>query len=147
MRPCRVTSIPPSRTRQYRPSKSPSPGAAAADRSDGRHPHRPLLAGLQQPVHELLTIEPLARPVLLHGHVRNLVDPLIAREALGAVETLATPPDDLAFLALPRVDTLVAEVTAIGTLHARASPLVSASSRIRDRFNPTCAAKYSPNKS
>src|SRR5581483_415467 len=86
----------------------------AFERSDA---DGPLLAGLQQARDQLLPLEALARPVLLHDHVRDLVDPLVAGEALAAFEALAAAADDLAFLRLARVDNLVAEMRAVRTLH------------------------------
>ena len=87
------------------------------DRLERRHADRALLAGLQQAVHELLPVEPLPAAVLLHDHVRDFVNPLVAREPAAAVEALTPAPDDLALVALPRVHDLVAEVGAVGTLH------------------------------
>ena len=79
--------------------------------------HGALLAGAAQPGQHLLAVEGLAASVLLHHHVRDLVDPLVGGEALGAAEALAPAADDLAFLALARVHHLVLEVAAVGTLH------------------------------
>ena len=79
---------------------------------------------LSRPAIELLPLEPLARAVLLDHHVRDLVDPLVAGEAPAAVEALAPAADDLAFLALARVDDLIAEMSRrMGTSSAcRPSP-------------------------
>src|SRR5262249_59972078 len=87
------------------------------DRLEVRHPHGPLLACLEQPRDQLLPLEPLARAVLLHHHVRDLVDPLVAGEALPALEALAAPPNHLALARLPRIDNLVAEMRAVRTFH------------------------------
>jgi hypothetical protein len=75
-----------------------------------------LLAGLEETGQDLLAIEALATPVLLDDEVRDLVDTLVGGEALAAGEALATPADDLALLALARVDDLVLEVGAERTL-------------------------------
>src|SRR5204862_4666827 len=90
---------------------------AIGDGVERRHAHRTLLAGFQQSGHELLALEPLARAVFLHDHVRNLVDAFVAREALAAVEAFAPPADGFAFLRLARVDDFVAELAAVRTLH------------------------------
>ena len=79
------------------------------DRLERRHGHRPLLAGLEQAGDQLLALEPLAAAVLLDHHVGDLVDPLVAGEAAAALEALAAPADDVAFLALARVHDLVAQ--------------------------------------
>ena len=47
----------------------------------------------------------------------NLVDPLVAREALAAAETFAPPANDFALAALARVDDLIAQMRAIRTFH------------------------------
>src|SRR5205085_12453013 len=83
--------------------------------------HRALLAGFQEAGHHLLPVEAVAAAVLLDDLVRDLVDTLVAREALGAGQALAPAADDLAFLALARVHDLVLEVRAERALHDRAS--------------------------
>src|ERR1700682_4546150 len=95
---------------------------AVPDGFERGHAHGTLLARLQQTAHECLAIEALARAILLHHHVRNLIDPFVAGEALAAFETLAAPADDLALLALARVDNLVAQMGAVGTLHDSGRP-------------------------
>src|ERR687898_514333 len=75
---------------------------------------RTFFACLEQSRKQFLPFEALAAAVLLHDHVRDLVDPLVTREAAATSEALAAPPDHLAFLAFPRVDDLVAEVGAVG---------------------------------
>src|SRR5207247_7735731 len=87
------------------------------DRFERRHADRPLLARLQQAGDEFLALEPLARAILLHHHVGDFVDPLVAGESFSAFEALAPAPDGLAFPALTRVHDFVAQVTAVGTLH------------------------------
>ena len=66
------------------------------------------------------------RAVLLDHHVRDLVDPLVAGEAAAAVEALAPAANHLAFLALARVDDLVAEMAAERALHGCAGNSFSA---------------------
>src|SRR4051812_15388789 len=80
---------------------------------------RPLLARLQQAGHQLRSLEAFARAVLLHHHVGNLFDSLVAGKPLLArgVETLAAATDDVALAALARIHYLVADVTTKGTLH------------------------------
>src|SRR4030095_1265217 len=80
-------------------------------------PDRALLARLEPAADELVPLAAFAAAGFLHDHVRNLVDPLVAREAPAALETLAPPANDLAFLALAQVDNLVAEVSTVRTLH------------------------------
>ena len=91
------------------------------DRLERLHRDRPLLAGLEQALHHLLAVEALAPAVLLDHEVRDLVDALVGGEALAAVEALAAAADDVAFLALARVDDLVLEVGAERALHGRTS--------------------------
>ena len=91
------------------------------DRLERLHRDRALLAGLQQALHHLLAVEALAAAVLLDDEVRDLVDALVGREALAAVEALAAAADHVAFLALARVDDLVLEVGAERALHGRTS--------------------------
>src|SRR6267142_1965426 len=86
-------------------------------RLERRDADRPLFTRFEQPCDQLLPVEPFARAVLLHHHVRNLVDPLVAGEPLPAVEAFAPAPDDLPFLRFARVDDLVAQVRAVWTLH------------------------------
>src|SRR5439155_4686705 len=114
-------------------------------RFERRDAHRSFLARLEQPGNQLLAFEALPRPILLHHHVRDLVDPLVAGEALRTVQTLAAPPDDLSFLALARVDDFVAEVTTVRTLHA-VFPCSACLARrsMPARFNPSWAAKKRP---
>src|SRR5688572_20531555 len=89
------------------------------NRLDRRDADGTFLAGLEQAGDELLPLEALASAVFLDHHVRDLVDPLVAGEAAAAVETLPPAPDDLAFLALARVDDLIAQMTAEWALHWR----------------------------
>src|SRR4029077_7093891 len=77
----------------------------------------PFFAGFEQPGNQLLPLEPFAGAVLLHHHVRDLVDPLVAGEPLAALEALAAPANDLAFARLTRVDNLIAEVRTVRALH------------------------------
>ena len=91
---------------------------AIGDRFERRDAHRPLLARFQQSANQLLSVESLTPPVLLHDHVRNFIDPFVAGETPAAFEALAPAADGFAFLALARVDDLVAEMTAIRTLHS-----------------------------
>src|SRR5262249_49650602 len=90
---------------------------------------RPLLAGLQEAGDQLRPLEPFARAVLLHHHVGDLVDPLVAGEALTAAEALAPPPDYFAFLRFARVDDLVAEMRTIGALHGLTRATAAAARR------------------
>src|SRR5205807_10664844 len=95
---------------------------AIGDRLEGGDAHGALLARLQQARNELLPLEALPAAVLLHHHVGDLVDPLVAGEALAAIETLAPAANHFAFLRLARIDDFVAEMAAIRTLHGRAAP-------------------------
>src|SRR5262245_54952024 len=90
---------------------------AIGDGFERRHADRPLLARLEEPGDELLPLEPLSRAVLLHHHVRDLVDPLVAGEALPALEAFPPPANHLALARLARIDNLVAEVRAVRTFH------------------------------
>src|SRR5688572_27599196 len=121
---------------------------AIGNRFDRRHADGTLLAGLEQPGDEFLALEPLAGAVLLDHHIRDLVDPLVAGEAAAAVETFATPADDLPFLALPRVDNLVAEMAAERALHGWAgisfSGRACVSSLTRPMLRPSWAMKITP---
>src|SRR5262249_17423566 len=107
---------------------------------------RPLLARFQEAGQQLLTVEPLARAVLLHHHVRDLVDPFVAGEALAAAEALAPAANHLALLRLPRVDDLVPEVAAVRAFHAVA-PCGPATRRMPLTFNPSSAANSRPRSS
>ena len=62
-------------------------------------------------------LERLGTAVLLDDAVLDLLDVLAARVALAAAEALAAAADAVAFLALARVDDLVAEIAAEGTFH------------------------------
>src|SRR4029078_2525142 len=75
------------------------------DRGDA---HRPLLARFQQAGNQLLPLEALPAAVLLHDHVRDVSDSLVARETLLAIRAQALPPaaDLAAILFLARVDDL-----------------------------------------
>src|SRR5947207_186698 len=64
---------------------------AIRDRLERRDAHRALLARFEQPGDELLALEPLARAVLLHDHVGDFIDPLVAREALAAWKPPTAP--------------------------------------------------------
>src|SRR5436190_10604815 len=119
---------------------------AVGDAFEHRHADRPLLARLQQAADQLLALEPLAGAVLLHDHVRDFVDPFVAREAFAAFEALASPADDLAFLGLARVDDFVAQVSAVRALHAVGCSWL-AMRRSAPMFIPSCAAKKSPSSS
>ena len=72
-------------------TRSAMPSTAAT--LTGRFSH-----AFSSPRNQLLPIEPLAGAVLLHHHVRDLVDPLVAGEPLAAFEALAAPADHFAFL-------------------------------------------------
>ena len=75
---------------------------------------------LSSPAISFCALEAFAGPVLLHDHVGDLVDPLVAGEAPAAfrIEALAPTTDDLALSALARVDDLVSEMAAERALHA-----------------------------
>src|SRR5207248_1850553 len=87
---------------------------AIRDRLERADADGAFLARLEQARNQLLAIEALARSVLFHNHVRDLVDPLVARETLAALEALAAAADDFALFRFARVDDLVAEVPAVG---------------------------------
>ena len=80
---------------------------------------------MQQPAQHLLAIELLAPPVLLHHHVRNLVDALIRREALVAALALAPPANRVRLFALARIHHAVLRKPAVRTLHRNASILAA----------------------
>src|SRR5688500_18241619 len=105
------------------------------DRFERRHAHGPLFARLQQSRHELLTLEAVAVAVFLHDTVRDLVDQLVAGEALATPETFAAPPNHLALAAFARVDDFVSEVRTVGALH-RASPSAGTAACARLRIPP-----------
>src|SRR4029079_14417512 len=90
------------------------------DRGDA---HRPLLARFQQAGNQLLPLEALPAAVLLHDHVRDVFDSLVARETLLAIRAEALPPaaDLAAILFLARVDDLVHQVPAVRALHEATS--------------------------
>src|SRR5262249_30508522 len=91
---------------------------AVGDALQSSHADRPLLAPLQQARNQLLPVEPLTGAVFLDHHVRALLDPFVAGEALAAAETLTPTADHFPFFRLAGIDHLVAEVRAVGTLHA-----------------------------
>src|SRR6188508_1786073 len=91
---------------------------AVGNRLERRDADRALFARLQESRDELLALEALAAAVLLHHHVRDLVDPFVAGKALGAAETFASAANNLALAAFARVDDLIAEMSTIGTLHS-----------------------------
>ena len=120
--------------------------AIAFERRDA---DRPLFAGLQQAADQLLALEALARAVLLHHHVRDLVDPLVAGEALAAVEALAPAADDSPSLLSRESTTLSPRWPQnghfIGSAVVLRLCLVAASSlHAAPRFSPSCATKTSP---
>src|SRR5690606_21345244 len=118
---------------------------AVGDRLDLRHADRPLLARLQQPRDQLLPLEAFSAAVLLDDHVGDLVDALVAREAAPAAQTLAPPTDHLPFLALARIDHLVAEMAAVRTLHAGPSALsVRANAPSLVRLMPSWVSSSTP---
>src|SRR5437879_541335 len=103
--------------RPYAISACPLAIQCCRERLERPDAYRPLFTRFEQPCDQLLPIEPFAGAVLLHHHVRNLVDPLVAGEPLPAVEAFAPAPDDLPFLRFARVDDLVAQVRAVWTPH------------------------------
>jgi len=72
----------------------------SSDRFEPGDADRALFARLEQSRDELRPLEPFARAVLLHHHVRNLVDSLVTGEALRALEAFAPAPDHFAFFTL-----------------------------------------------
>src|ERR1039458_5375834 len=72
---------------------------------------------MQQPAQDLLAVELLPPSVLLHHHVRNLVDALVCREALIAALALAPPPYRVRLFALARIHHAVLREPAVRTLH------------------------------
>src|SRR5688572_1023841 len=62
---------------------------AIGDRLERGHTDRPLFTSLQQAGDELLPLEPFAAAIFLHHHVRNFIDPFVARESLAAAEAFA----------------------------------------------------------
>src|ERR1700722_13880381 len=89
------------------------------------HRDRPLLASLQAPVQDFLAIELFPPSILFDDHVGDFVTSLICSEAALAAQTLAAPANDIALLALARVDDFILFVAAKGAVH------VSRSSTIR----------------
>ena len=102
---------------------------------------RPLLAGADQSADQLLPLERLGPAVLLDHAVLDLLDVLATGVALAAAETLAPAADAVTFLALARVDDLVAEMPAEGAFHAASPPAIS---RIRPSERPSRAMKTRP---
>src|SRR5262249_37851627 len=123
---------------------------AIGDAFELLHADGPLLARADESADQLLPLKRLRTPVLLDHAILDLLDVLAARVALAAAEALAPPPDAVAFLALARVDDLVAEVTAEGAFHAvfrSPSPPVfpsSARSRMRPSQRPSRAMNPRP---
>src|SRR5688572_23886527 len=71
------------------------------DRVELRRRDRPFLAGLDEPGAQLLPIESFPAAVLLDDHVGDLLDRLVRRKPAPAGFAFPSPPDDLAFPALP----------------------------------------------
>src|SRR5690606_17483711 len=78
---------------------------------------RPLLAGAQEPAHDLVAVELDALPALLHDPERRAFDALVGRVAPRAVAALAPAPDREAVRARPRVDDPVVVGLAVRTAH------------------------------
>src|SRR6185503_9103179 len=118
------------------------------DGFERRHADRTLLARLEQAGDQLLPLEALPAAVLLHHHVRDLVDPFVAREAAAALEAFTAAADHVALAALARVDDLVAEVAAERALHTGASPpsdrAWSPSCFTPARLSPSCIMNNPP---
>src|SRR5439155_25174793 len=115
------------------------------------HADRTLVARAHAPADQFLPAERLGTAVLLDHAILDLLDVLAAGVALAAAKAFATPADAVAFLALARVDDLVAEVAAERTLHgavASSGPLPAlpsfTSGRIRPNDSPSRAMKVSP---
>src|SRR5262249_40872578 len=105
---------------------------AVGDPFELLHADRALLAGPDQPADQFLPLKRLGTAVFLDHAIFDFLDVLAARVALAAAQALATPADAVAFLALARVDHLVAEVTAERTFHVIATP-----SLLRPVFAPS----------
>src|SRR5712692_5247433 len=80
--------------------------------------HRTLLAGLHQPGVQLLAIEALPPPILLHDHVGDLLDRLVGGEAPPAADAFPTPANDFSFATLARIDDPIVPGAAKRTFHA-----------------------------
>src|SRR5207253_6860793 len=89
---------------------------------------------LHQAAKEFLPIEVLPAAVLLHDIERHRLDPLVGREALGALQALPAPADRLAGIRVPGIDHLQVDVTTIWALHLRpVSQILCSSSKTRAR--------------
>ena len=86
-----------------------------------RHAHRSFLDGLGEPAHQLVAIEGLAPPVLLHDHEVDLLDPLVGREAPVALQALPAAADDVAVLAFAGVHHFLRHGATVRAAHS--SPL------------------------
>jgi hypothetical protein len=80
-------------------------------------PDRALFASLEHAGEQLLLIKRLAATVPLGDAEFGAFDLLVGREALAAVEALATTPDAPAIFRKPGIDDFVLHVTALGTIH------------------------------
>jgi hypothetical protein len=84
-----------------------------------RHPDRPLFAGFEQAVENLLAVELLPPSISLYNYVGNFVAALVSGESALAFQAFASATDDVAFFALARIDDAVFTMTAEGANHSR----------------------------
>src|SRR5258708_8040900 len=81
-----------------------------------------LLTSGHQPVEELLAVEVLAAAVLLDDVEGDVLDPLVRRETLVALQAFAPPPDRLTGVRIARVDNLELLVTTIWSPQGSIAP-------------------------
>src|SRR5574341_1768542 len=89
------------------------------------HPHRPLLAGLQDRAAELLAVEGLPAAVALDDVREHVLDVLVRRVAPLTFQALAPAADELAVTPDPGVDDPILRVAAKRAFHRPGPPLTS----------------------
>jgi hypothetical protein len=87
-----------------------------------RRRNRALLASLQKSLQNFLALETLAAAILLDDHVGDFVDAFVGGEAARTFQAFAAAADGVAGAALARINYLVIDMRAEGTLHSEESP-------------------------
>src|SRR5215470_3598469 len=80
--------------------------------------YRPLFAGLQQTLQNLLPFKTLAPTILFDDHVRNFVDALVSGETAGTFQAFTAAADGVAGTAFAGVDHFIVEMRAERTFHS-----------------------------